>query len=280
MTIRLSYLITFLTLATACGGSQQKHSSTEAVTDIVSMQARSDGNFDVVCRDGRREIATPDDIRSDRVCESGTSPSGSLICVARDNDNRDPWVFAVFTDSGNIAKIAGVSFTTKAACDQALTDSRDFGSSTVVCVARDNDGRDPWQRVSINSAGQVQRHSTLFQTYAACATSLTQGRAIGEGLVSCTARDNDNRDPWIFTILSTKGEGRIVAISFTAVTACQQALADGRLNRLTLLVCVARDNDNRDPWIIASLKSDGTATRNTSTTFGTYQQCQQTLGRP
>ena len=279
MSLKKIFLAMTLVL-TACGQGESTKSKTTDVSDIVSMQARSDGNFDVVCRDGRREIATPDDIRSDRVCDSGSSPSGSLICVARDNDNRDPWVFAVFLDSGSIAKIPDISYSTKAACDLALTDSRAFGNSTITCVARDNDGRDPWQRVSITAAGQVQRHTTLFPTYAACSSSLTQGRSIGDGLVSCSARDNDGRDPWIFTILSPSGEGRITDISFSSVAGCQQSLSDGRLNRQSLLICVARDNDNRDPWIIASLKSDGTATRNTATTFTTYQQCQQTLGRP
>jgi hypothetical protein len=48
-------------------------SGLESVSTIIR---RADGRFDVVCRDDRREIATADDIRADRVCR-GAGGGGS-----------------------------------------------------------------------------------------------------------------------------------------------------------------------------------------------------------
>lgn len=261
---------------TACGKTSDS-SSTQDVEDVSTMIARGDGTFDVVCRDGSREVATADDIRLDRVCDGGSSTPGQLICVARDNDNRDPWVFARFTDSGSIVKIPDFQFSTRQGCEQSLQDGANMRSTTFVCVARDNDNRDPWIRAGIDANGAVTRLPSQFSTYLLCKDSLTAGRAVNDGLISCVARDNDNRDPWIYSALSASGETRVAGPQFSTAAACQTSLADGRMTTSSLLVCVARDNDNRDPWIIGSVKATGEYIGNTSTTFSTLAQCQQTL---
>jgi hypothetical protein len=56
-----------------CGASveETRTGGAELVTDVESMHRRTDGLFDVVCRDGRREVVTAADVLADRVCGSG-----------------------------------------------------------------------------------------------------------------------------------------------------------------------------------------------------------------
>lgn len=44
---------------------------------IVTMTRRPDGRYDVVCRSGRRELATLEEIRTERVCRGPGAPAGS-----------------------------------------------------------------------------------------------------------------------------------------------------------------------------------------------------------
>ena len=59
-------------LVVSCGSRDDK-SSPKAVEDIVSVQRRDDGSFDVICRNGSRQVASAEEIRNNAVC--GTAPS-------------------------------------------------------------------------------------------------------------------------------------------------------------------------------------------------------------
>lgn len=76
-------LIALASAVVACSSSRDDvlgGASQDLVSDIASMVQRPDGNFDVTCKDGSREIATPAQITENRVCRSpGSPPAGVII---------------------------------------------------------------------------------------------------------------------------------------------------------------------------------------------------------
>ncbi len=77
-----------LTFLAACSSSVAPESESEndhvrqasapLIEDVTSMVQRSDGKFDVLCKNGTHEVATTADILSNRVCSGTTAP---LRCV-------------------------------------------------------------------------------------------------------------------------------------------------------------------------------------------------------
>ena len=281
MRIIVQALLLFSFVITGCGESSNNSSSdTFAVEDATSIIARGDGTYDVLCRDGRREVVTANDIRANRVCVGGSGGGSSdIICVARDNDNAAPWVFAQFTDTGAIVKIDGISFSTLQNCNQSLGDGVLIGRSTYICIARDNDNAAPWIRAVIVNGSVTRQTTTTFSTYDQCRQSTVDGRSFGDARISCVARDNDNAAPWIFSLFSERGDQRISAPTFSTLPSCNDTYNRGRITSTSLLMCVARDNDNAAPWIIGSLSTNGTYTPNTGTTFSSVEECRQRLGQ-
>lgn len=265
--------VAILMVTSACGQNEAP-SQIEDVEDIISMQARADGNFDVVCRDGRREVASAADIRANRVCRGGgDGQNGDLMCIARDNDGRDPWILGRMTSTGSIVRVSGPVFSTLIQCQQSLRSGVYIGSSTMICIARDNDGRAPWISAAIDGRGNLTRYSVAYETFNACTDALSSSTAIGSSLIGCVARDNDGRDPWILAVMSERGMIRVGGTVFSTVAQCRETLQSGRRTYDALLFCTSRDNDGRDPWIIASVREDGTFIRNAGTVFSTLSQC-------
>lgn len=70
--------LVFLGIA-GCSTESKNTSKTTAIEDISSMSLRSDGNFDVTCRDGRTMVVTADDVRRDQVCKGNTDTRGECF---------------------------------------------------------------------------------------------------------------------------------------------------------------------------------------------------------
>jgi hypothetical protein len=68
--------------AIACGSTSEEatgQSEGAQITDVLTMTKRGDGNFDVVCQNGAREVATPQQILANQVCGAGTPPPAAPI---------------------------------------------------------------------------------------------------------------------------------------------------------------------------------------------------------
>jgi hypothetical protein len=95
--------------------------SEAAITDLASVTARPDGQFDVVCKDGRKEIDTAEDIQANAVCVAVAS-SGPVVNA----DNArftaplpDSQILTTLDapQAGGVGLFKGyVSFTTNPAC--------------------------------------------------------------------------------------------------------------------------------------------------------------------
>lgn len=80
-------LLSVSTVAACAADKSEDVASGEAavVGDISSMQSRSDGKFDVVCKDGTREVVSQEDVLGNRVCQRksiGTVYGSSDSCAS------------------------------------------------------------------------------------------------------------------------------------------------------------------------------------------------------
>lgn len=103
-----SFVIVSFALATACSvGESERAGQVEQaqVDDVQSMERRSDGRFDVVCRDGRREIVTSEDILANRVCRTTSGPSGVVIYGRSDSCGSD-YAIASVTSSTDCQRLS------------------------------------------------------------------------------------------------------------------------------------------------------------------------------
>jgi hypothetical protein len=71
-----------LLLVIACGANAEPAAGSNEsaqITDVLTMTKRSDGDFDVVCSNGARQVATPAQILANQVCGAGNPPPASPI---------------------------------------------------------------------------------------------------------------------------------------------------------------------------------------------------------
>ncbi len=59
-----------------------------AIEDVASFQLRSDGKYDVICTNGAYQIATKEDIQSNKVCGGGTNGPFNILSVQKRPDGR------------------------------------------------------------------------------------------------------------------------------------------------------------------------------------------------
>jgi hypothetical protein len=79
---RLKMKLGLFALVSLVGGflhSTSMQASVNSVSDVQSMVLRSDGKYDVVCKNGKTEIVTPEQIRDDKVCGSTTPEPGPQV---------------------------------------------------------------------------------------------------------------------------------------------------------------------------------------------------------
>jgi hypothetical protein len=200
--------------------------------------------------------------------------SSSLLCVARDNDGRDPWVLATMNGAtGAITKLPGTQFATIDQCRQAIIMARPTGNKLLACIARDNDGRDPWVGAEIApDAGTVKKVTDLsFATFDACTQGISAGRTFMDQAIICTARDGDGRDPWVLGRVSNGTLTKVTNTVLGNIQQCNQSLNSARISDTSMLLCSSRDRDGRDPWSLYNLTAT-TATKLASD-YSTFDQC-------
>lgn len=255
----------------ACGHTEQPSAAKE-VDDIQSMSKRPDGQYDVRCQDGRFEVRSASEIRSGNVCRSGGGNS-SLICVAKDNDGRDPWILATLNVNGTVTRLQGTQFSTIDQCRQSTAAARPLDRSVIVCIARDNDGRDPWVGAQIFlDTGTIQKIPDLsFSTLDQCTQGIGAGRPFRAQVILCAARDNDGRDPWILGRLGNGALTKIPETVFTTVDQCYRSLNSARSVGDALWVCGSRDRDGRDPWNLFAITT--TSVNMLDLNYSSLDQC-------
>jgi hypothetical protein len=273
-------LATSLLVIMAACSQEPKSSDVQSVEDISSMSQRSDGRFEVRCRNGELEIRSASDIRANRVCEfggggGGGGSHGALLCVSRDNDGQDPWMLAALTSQGTATKIAGTVYGPNVQCQDALHSMRTINhGESLLCISRDNDGQNPWLMASYNESTQqlTRIANTNHADFQTCIESIRATREWNGRSFSCVSRDNDGRDPWILSAMDGAGQVvRITNLQYATNQDCRMSLDRVRFVSQNIMICGSRDRDGRDPWNLYRIDQNQ-ATR-LEVTFGTLSAC-------
>lgn len=74
----------------ACGDGNPPASSSKAISDVYTMSKRGDGLFDVVCRDGHREVVAAVQIQANNVCPVTPQPPPQATHKAKGNERSFP----------------------------------------------------------------------------------------------------------------------------------------------------------------------------------------------
>lgn len=145
--------------------------------------------------------------------------------------------------------------------------------SNVSCVARDNDGRDPWVLA-------VKDPITLRQTIlpasnignlANCEQIKQSAVLVQNSVFVCVTKDNDGRDPWS---LAHYRDGQLVSKlnNIGTLQNCITALDNAARSSQAIAFCATRDNDGRDPWIQMSVVGQ-TGEIHRAGSYSTLDQC-------
>lgn len=144
----------------------------------------------------------------------------------------------------------------------------------VSCIARDNDGRDPWILA-------VRDPSTLAYTklpnsnvgsLANCEQVKNTVVQVRDSYFSCISKDYDGRDPWV---IAHYRDGALISKvnNLGTLPQCLQALQGSFHNRQAIAFCGTKDNDGRAPWMqISVIEQTGEIHRSGS--YSSLEQCQ------
>lgn len=156
------------------------------------------------------------------------SNAGSLTCVSRDNDGRNPFAFAYRNpDDFSTKKITNAIFGDLASCQSAKASAITVGYRVLYCASKDSDGRNP---ISIYTYTPSQNATQgkqvgVFADQKSCETSLKKAIVSRAGAVLvCVSKDNDGRNPW--TQATIKADGTVIRtnVTYADLTACLNSL--------------------------------------------------------
>ena len=77
----------------------------------------------------------------------------------------------------------------------------------------------------------------------------------------CTARDNDNRAPWVIGYRDFAELKKVQGTQFSDYNECVAALKESRSVGERTLLCASRDNDGRNPFLIGMIDGEGKLTK-------------------
>lgn len=143
------------------------------------------------------------------------------------------------------------------------------------CVARDNDGRDPWVLSVFSPDGRSTKLSDfVFGTIEVCQAAINDSRTIyGGPTVTCATKDRDGRNPFAFGLIQGQ-TGKLVTDAILGDAGqCADALRKSRQVNDFIITCVSRDRDGKDPWVNMTINRNGNTNMITDNVYGNFQQC-------
>jgi hypothetical protein len=209
----------------------------------------------------------------------GAKPEASTVKAVEDissmTQERDG-SFRVVCNDGRIEYRSAAEVRSNRVCERGGGGGDTSG--ILRCIARDNDGRDPWILARFLGSGQMQRFDEfVFSTFESCQNTVRSAVTVGwDTSVFCTSRDRDGRNPWAFGVIASGANLAADAI-FGDIGSCQSALARARVSRDFLLTCTSRDRDGRSPWSFVTVNAAGQVQLQPDTTWNTLEQCLSNL---
>jgi hypothetical protein len=151
--------------------------------------------------------------------------SVSYVCASRDNDGRSPYVMAIRRGI-QVERLLGETYSSEFDCQQAFRSIRKIAGNSMLCVSRDNDGRNPYQIAALRGKSMARISRTTTNTKMECEQTLNSLRPSFDGIVTfCTSRDNDGRNPYTAVNLDlNSGRVEVGTESFNDIFACRRFL--------------------------------------------------------
>lgn len=159
--------------------------------------------------------------------DSGAPTPGSdtavinLKCVAQDNDNSAPWIFAAELSDFTLKRFREHSFRSLQSCQARAQTARVLVGGLHTCVSRDNDDSAPFVIATFVNDRTFKRPEG-FTTLASCQSVLGRARVSVDAWMFCAARDNDNSAPWIRVVVKRDQTSiRQTESTFQTLESCQ-----------------------------------------------------------
>jgi hypothetical protein len=150
-------------------------------------------------------------------------PTLGLKCVARDNDNAAPWIFAGERSDFSIIRYPQYTYRDIESCRRAATTGREMAGGMHTCTSRDNDGAAPFVMASFYGERTTKRTET-FRDIEACFNTIKRARANYEAFVTCISRDNDGVAPFVKIVVKFDGASIRQINTFQSLESCFQDL--------------------------------------------------------
>lgn len=124
-------------------------------------------------------------LREARSVLVGNEP-GVYDCVDRDGTGAPPYLVRWKRGASEV-RVGGTQFASSADCDTALSFRGFLGGGSLICIARDNDGRAPFQLAILRGIHLI-RLPALAENFGEC-LGMTEGmRLHADGAYACVAR--------------------------------------------------------------------------------------------
>jgi hypothetical protein len=146
------------------------------------------------------------------------------------------------------------------------------------CVDKDGDNRNPWVYATVDANFNVNKITNVqFRSKSLCERAYSDMQNIMGTFVMCTAKDNDDRDPWSITVVNGDRLNKLNNVTFGTYEKCINTIRTPKIQNGQAVFCTARDNDGRDPWVIAKLNLRSQQIEKGTSTFGTLSACQSII---
>jgi hypothetical protein len=195
-------------------------SDEQSIANAKVIELREDGNYLVSCDNGPAQVYSFEKIREGMnnptqqiICpspygdEGGTALTSRLFrrgnrpaiknlrCLARDNDNRAPWIIAR-VEAGVVTRLGSFSYNTVDNCNHiAGLYSRGI---SFTCYARDNDDRAPFTLFELTQNGPIKVQAGVGKASKnSCFDFYSSFKNFNGKWLTCADRDNDGRAPFV-----------------------------------------------------------------------------------
>lgn len=155
----------------------------------------------------------------------------------------------------------------------------DDQGGSYTCVARDNDGRDPYVLAVRQGINVVRIPNAMFSTLSACQAGMSSVRIVRDTALMCLSRDNDGRDPYQIAVINGTSVTRIQRTMTTSLDSCLNLMRSLRFTQGQATFCTSRDNDGRSPFVAAVLDIRSLQIQTGTEVFNSEAQCAQFIGR-
>lgn len=229
-------------------------SDEQSIANAKVFELREDGNYLVSCDNGPAQVYSFQQIRDGMnnptqqiICPSPNGGDGktsltarlfrrgnrpainNLRCIARDNDNRAPWILARI-EAGVVTKLGSFSYNTVDNCNH-FAGLYSSGIS-FTCYARDSDDRAPFTLFELTHNGPVKVQAGVGKpSKNSCFEFYSSFKYFNGKWLTCADKDNDARAPYVIQEIAAENfqvyqfQGNTTR--YSSLSECQSILGEG-----------------------------------------------------